>query len=69
MTVWACLLVNPDGSKLWRQKYVHLGEERLLTHGAYPAASLAKARRKREVEREQLADGLDPATQKKLEQQ
>jgi hypothetical protein len=28
------LLVNPNGSKLWRQRYRYLGRENLLTHGA-----------------------------------
>lgn len=62
------LLVNPGGSKLWRQKYTLLGKERLLTHGPYPTVSLAKARRKRDDVREQLAEGTDPAVQKKLDQ-
>ncbi|MCP5038444.1 MAG: DUF4102 domain-containing protein, partial [Rhodobacteraceae bacterium] len=30
------LLIKPNGSKLWRQKYRHLGKERLLSHGNYP---------------------------------
>lgn len=35
------LLVSPNGSKLWRQKYKYMGKEGLLTHGAYPTVSLA----------------------------
>ena len=35
-TLGLFVLVNPSGSKLWRQKYKHQGKERLLTHGAYP---------------------------------
>ncbi|MCG6904510.1 MAG: Arm DNA-binding domain-containing protein, partial [Rhodobacter sp.] len=30
------LLVKPNGSKLWQQKYRYLGKERLLSHGQYP---------------------------------
>jgi integrase len=62
------LLVNPNGSKLWRQKYSHLGKERLLALGSYPAVSLAKARKKREETRELIVEGVDPAVHKKLEE-
>ncbi len=62
------LLINSSGSKLWRQKYTYMGKERLLSYGAYPAVSLAKARRKRDETRELLAEGTDPAVQKKLDQ-
>ncbi len=62
------LLVKPNGSKLWRQKYYFQSKERLLSHGQYPAVSLAKARRKRDETRELLAEGTDPAVQKKLDQ-
>ena len=61
------LLVKPNGSKLWQQKYRHLGKERLLSHGPYPDVSLAKARQKREEARVLIADGSDPAQQKKLD--
>lgn len=60
------LLVNPNGSKLWRQKYTLREKERLLTHGAYPGVSLREAREKRNDVREQLAAGNDPAVQKRL---
>jgi integrase len=66
-TLGLFLLVNPSGSKLWRHKYNYMGKERLITHGAYPAVSLAKARRRRDEVREQLEDGTDPATQRKLD--
>ncbi len=66
-TLGLSLLVNPSGSKLWRHKYKYMGKERLITHGAYPAVSLAKARRRRDEVREQLEDGTDPATQRKLD--
>jgi len=62
------LLVSANGSKLWRQKYKYMGKERLMTHGAYPAVSLAKARRRRDAIREQLADGIDPSAKRKLDQ-
>ncbi len=62
------LLVNPGGSKLWRQKYRFLGKERLLSHGQYPDVSLAQARAKLNKARSMLADGQDPAIEKKLAQ-
>ena len=61
------LLVNPNGSKLWRQKYKRLGKERVIAHGSYPAVSLAEARRKRDAIRLEIDSGNDPAQQKKLD--
>jgi hypothetical protein len=40
------LLVKPNGSKLWRQKYRYHGKERILAHGQYPDVSLSQARKK-----------------------
>lgn len=63
------LLVNPNGSRLWRLKYRVATKERLLSIGAYPAISLAKAREKRDIAKTDLASGLDPSSlkrQKKL---
>jgi len=36
------VLVKPNGSKLWQQKYRHFGKERLLSHGQYPEVTLAR---------------------------
>lgn len=55
------LLVNPNGSKLWRLKYRHEGKEKTLSFGAYPDLSLSQARLKREEARKQIADGIDPS--------
>ncbi len=62
------VLVKPNGSKLWQQKYRHLGKERLLSHGRYPDVTLAQARKKRDEARMQVANGDDPAVQKRLDQ-
>jgi integrase len=62
------LLVKPNGSKLWQQKYHFMGKERLLSHGKYPVVSLAKARTKREEAKRHLDDDKDPATEKRLEE-
>ena len=60
------LLVKTNGSKLWQQKYRYLDKERLLSHGQYPDVTLAQARQKRNEARSMLADGRDPAIEKKL---
>ena len=60
------LLINPSGSKLWRQKFRVHGKERLLTHGAYPKVSLREARSKRDDVQHQLDEGIDPSMQRKL---
>lgn len=62
------VLVKPNGSKLWQQKYRYLDKERLLSHGIYPEVSLAAARKKQDDTKETLAEGGDPSVQKRLEQ-
>ena len=62
------LLVKPNGSKLWQQKYRYLGKERLLSHGQYPDVSLAQARAKRNEARSLVTEGGDPSVKKKLDQ-
>lgn len=59
------LLVTPSGGKLWRLKYRFGGLERKLSLGAFPAVSLADARRRREHARELIAQGIDPNAVKK----
>lgn len=58
--------VTPNGSKLWRQKYMVGGKERLLSHGSYPAVSLRDARQKRDEIHLQIEEGNDPAVEKRL---
>jgi len=62
------VLVKPNGSKLWQQKYRHFGKERLLSHGQYPEVTLAQARKKRDEALVQVANGNDPAVRKRLDQ-
>jgi hypothetical protein len=59
------LLINPSGSKLWRFKYRFAGKEKKLALGAYPAVSLKDARRRSEEARSRVANGNDPAIEKK----
>ncbi|WP_024901552.1 tyrosine-type recombinase/integrase [Robbsia andropogonis] len=59
------LLVTPAGGRLWRLKYRFGGKEKLLAIGAYPAVTLAGARKARDEARELLAAGADPGAAKK----
>lgn len=54
------LLVQPNGSKLWRLKYRFGGKEKLLSFGRYPEVTLASARERRKEAKAQLANGVDP---------
>lgn len=60
------LFVPISGSKLWRQAYNYGGKQRALSHGQYPAVSLAAARKARDAAKELLAQGIDPGRQKRL---
>jgi integrase len=55
------LLVNPNGSKLWRLKYRFDGREKLLALGPYPLVSLKEARDKRDEAKRLLLEHKDPA--------
>ncbi len=59
------LLVQANGSKLWRLKYRFAGKEKLLSLGPYPVTTLAEARRKRDEAKRLLATGTDPSAQKR----
>ena len=61
------LLVTTQGSKLWRLSYRHENKQKTLALGAYPTITLSEARAKREAAKKQLADGIDPAQQLKLD--
>ncbi|MBO6868242.1 MAG: tyrosine-type recombinase/integrase [Thalassococcus sp.] len=58
------VLVKPSGSRLWQMKYRYFGKERLLSLGAYPAVSLAQARKFKDEARALLAKGIDPSEAK-----
>lgn len=61
------LLINPDGGKYWRLKYLFDGKERRMSLGVYPKVTLAEARNKANKERGKLKEGCDPATERKTE--
>jgi len=64
---WLFLLVTPTESKLWRIAYRFAGKEKLLSLGAYPEISLKDARAKRDEIKAQIAAGVDPALQRRIE--
>lgn len=59
------LFNSPNGGKLWRLKYRHLGKEKLLSLGAYPTVGLKEAREKRAEAKSALAKGEDPSVEKR----
>jgi hypothetical protein len=61
------LLIQPNGSKLWRLAYRFRGKQKTLAIGVYPAVTLKQARQKRDDARRLLADNIDPAMQRRLE--
>ena len=58
------LLINPNGSKLWKLKYSFAGIEKKLSLGAFPAVSLSDVRNQRDEARKQLANNIDPGVLK-----
>lgn len=61
------LLVNPNGSKLWRMKYRFGGKEKTLSFGAYPSTTLKDARTLRDEAKASLAKAIDPSVTAKIE--
>ena len=59
------VVVTPAGGKLWRFKYRINGSEKQLSLGAYPEVTLKAARLRRDEARSLIADGIDPAAEKK----
>lgn len=61
------LLVQPNGSRLWRLAYRFGGKQKTLALGIYPHVTLAQARKRRADAKAMLADGRDPG-QVKIEE-
>ncbi len=60
------LQVTPSGGRLWRVKFrAGGGVEKKLSLGSYPELSLKDARAARDKARNMLANGVDPAQQKR----
>src|ERR1700678_2039011 len=61
------LLINPNGSKLWRWRYRFDGKEKLMALGEYPLVGLAQAREIHLAARKSLGAGTDPMAERKAE--
>ena len=61
------LLVQPNGSRLWRLAYRFDHKQKTSAFGPYPTVTLAEAREKRLAARKLLADGIDPARAREAE--
>lgn len=58
------LLVNPNGSKLWRIKYRFGGKEKSISLGEYPRLTLQEARKAAFQAKAMRLRGIDPAQAK-----
>ncbi|WP_245776904.1 tyrosine-type recombinase/integrase [Spirosoma endophyticum] len=54
------LEVTPNGTKFWRLKYRLHGKEKRISIGAYPAVSIADARKAKEAIKREIKVGIDP---------
>ena len=61
------LVIQPNGSKLWRWKYRFEGKFRLMALGSYPEVRLASGRAAHAEARTKLLKGIDPMTERKAE--
>ncbi|MGN6366472.1 tyrosine-type recombinase/integrase [Asticcacaulis taihuensis] len=60
------LLVTPSGGRLWKLKFRNkAGVEKKLSLGTYPEVGLKQVRERRDDARRMLANGVDPAEQKR----
>lgn len=57
------LLVQPNGSQIWRVAYRFEGKQKLLSGGHHPQTTLLAARGWRKKMKHQLAPGLDPSVE------
>ncbi len=58
------VLVKPNSSTLWQQKFRRLSKERLRSHGQYPDVALAEVRKLRDAAKKNLNNDGDPSVQK-----
>ncbi|MBS5743747.1 MAG: DUF4102 domain-containing protein, partial [Neisseria sp.] len=55
------IVINPNGSKLWRYRFRIDGRESVFSIGSYPEISLAESREKRKEARLLVQQGINPA--------
>lgn len=60
-------LLVKSGGKYWRMAYRYGGKQKTLAFGAYPAVTLAQARKKRDAAKELLAQDIDPGVIRRAE--
>ena len=56
-----------ETSKRWRARYAFEGKEQMLSLGKYPVVGLKEAREKNFLLRQQIAQGINPALERKKE--
>lgn len=56
--------ISPNGSKLWRLKYRIGGKEKRLALGVYPDVSLGEVRKRRDIARGKIEQGIDPSMER-----
>jgi len=61
------LLVKPSGRRYWRLNYRFGGKYKTLALGTFPTVSLAAARTKRDEAKQLIAEGIDPAVQRRID--
>lgn len=66
-TLGLSLEITPNGSKLWRFRYRFAGKPKMISLGAYPSITLARARELRDAARSQVASGVDPSQHKQAQ--
>ena len=59
------IVVTPGGGRWWRMRYHWQGREQLLSLGTYPKVKLERARKLRDDIRSQVANGINPSTDRK----
>jgi len=63
------LVVMPSGAMYWRYKYRYGSKRKQLALGVYPDVSLAEARKQHRIAYNLLADGIDPAEERREKKQ
>lgn len=61
------LQVHPNGSKYWRFQYRFAGKAKTLPLGVFPSVSLSEARQAHREAYNKVANGIDPAQERKIE--
>jgi hypothetical protein len=62
-----CIVVQPNGRKLWRYRYRFAGKAKTLTLGDWPSVSIEQARKRRMGAAELLHAGRDPSAERQAD--